>query len=269
MVYIGVGAAPVPPAMVRRAREVFKCPVIIGFGATETGGGNLMTLMSDEEVLQSESVGRLIPGMEAKVIDADRRELPRGETGELAVRMASTMLGYWKAPELTAQALDKEGWYYTGDLATMDQQGYVRIVGRKKDMIIRGGQNVYPAEIEHHLISKPGIQQVAVVGVPDAMAGEKVWAFVVPKEGATVAPADVMGYCRGELAPFKVPDQVRIVDSVPMTPTQKVRKFELRNRALEELRSDGTEAVTAKAMAAGSSAAKPFSTPEGEGETQS
>lgn len=269
LIYIALGAAPVPPALLRRAREVFRCPVLIGFGATETGGGALVTMASDAEHLQAESVGRLFPGMEAKVVDDERRELPRGETGELAVRLGSTMLGYWKAPELTAQTIDKEGYYYTGDLATMDEAGYVRIVGRKKDMIIRGGQNVYPAEIEHHLMSKPGIQQVAVVGVPDPLAGESVWAFVVPQAGATITSEDVWSYCRGELAPFKVPSQVRIVESLPMTATEKVRKFVLREAAVKEIEAAGAGATAAQTMAAGTSAARPFSQPESEGETSS
>jgi fatty-acyl-CoA synthase len=199
----------------------------------------LATNPFDPERLQTETVGRLFPGIEAKVVDEARHEVPRGLAGELALRLPSAMRGYYKAPEITTQALDAEGWYYTGDLATMDEQGYVRIVGRQKDMIIRGGQNVYPAEIESHLLSKPGIQSVAVVGVPDPLAGERVWAFVVPQEGVKLTPADVLNYCRGELTPYKVPDQVRIVDSLPMTATGKVQKFALRDMVLQEQRSAG------------------------------
>lgn len=234
LLYILMGAAPCPPDLVRRARQAFGCPVVIAFGATEVGGATLVTNPFDPERLQTETVGRLLPGMEAKVVDEQRREVLRGELGELALRLGSTMRGYYKAPEVTAQALDEQGWYYTGDLATMDEQGYVRIVGRKKDMIIRGGQNVYPAEIENHLLSKPGIQNVAVVGVPDPLAGERVWAFVVPQDGAALTAADVLNYCRKELAPYKVPDQVRIVEALPMTSTGKVQKFLLRDMILQE-----------------------------------
>ncbi len=234
LLYVLMGAAPCPPDLVRRARQAFGCPVVIAFGATEVGGATLITNPRDPEHLQAETVGRLFPGMEARIVDEERREVPRGQIGELALRLGSVMLGYYKAPELNAQALDEEGWYYTGDLATMDEQGYVRIVGRKKDMIIRGGQNVYPAEIENHLLSKPGIREVAVIGVPDPLAGERVWAFVVPQDGAALTPTDVWSYCRGELAAYKVPDQVRIIDTLPMTSTGKVQKFLLRDMAFQE-----------------------------------
>ncbi len=232
---IGMGAAPCPPDLVRRARKAFGCPVIIGFGATETGGGSLVTDTFDAEQMQAETVGRLYPGMEAKVVDEDRREMAKGKVGELAVKMGSTMLGYWKAPETTAQALDSEGWYYTGDLATIDEQGYARIVGRKKDMIIRAGQNIFPAEIEAHLITMPGIQNVSVVGVPDEMQGETVWAFVQLDHGKTLTVQDVLAYCRRDLAPYKVPSQVRFVAELELTPTGKIKKFPLQEMATKEL----------------------------------
>ncbi len=232
---IGMGAAPCPPDLVRRARKAFGCPVIIGFGATETGGGSLVTDTFDAEQMQAETVGRLYPGMEAKVVDEDRREMAKGEVGELAVKMGSTMLGYWKAPETTAQALDSEGWYYTGDLATIDEQGYARIVGRKKDMIIRAGQNIFPAEIEAHLITMPGIQNVSIVGVPDEMQGETVWAFVQLDHGKTLTVQDVLAYCRRDLAPYKVPSQVRFVAELELTPTGKIKKFPLQEMATKEL----------------------------------
>ncbi len=136
---------------------------------------------------------------------------------------------------MNAAVFDPEGWYFTGDLATMDEQGYVRIVGRKKDMIIRGGQNIYPPEIENHLSGKPGVANVAVVGVPDPIVGERVWAFILPTEGAQLTPGDTLGYCRGELAPYKVPEHVRVVTDLPMTSTGKVQKFLLRARALKEV----------------------------------
>jgi len=237
LISLGMGAAPCPPDLVRRAREAFGCPVIIGFGATETGGGTLVTDMSDPEKMQAETVGRLYQGMDAKVVDGDRRELPAGEVGELAVRLPGAMLGYWKAPQTTEEAMDGEGWYYTGDLAIIDEQGYTRIVGRKKNMIIRAGQNIFPAEIEAHLMSKPGIQNVSVVGVPDEMQGEAVWAFVQPEEGVTLTAQDVLGYCRGELVAYKVPSQVRFVEELEMTPTGKVKKFPLQEMAMKELES--------------------------------
>lgn len=242
MLYVAMGAAPCPPELVRRAREMFGCPVLIAFGATEIGV-TLTTSPVDSDAMQLETVGRLLPGIEAKVVDEQHQELPRGETGELAMRLPSVMLGYHNAPDMNAAVFDKDGWYFTGDLATMDENGYFRIVGRKKDMIIRGGQNIYPAEIESHLSGKPGIANIAVVGVPDPIVGERVWAFVVPTEGATLAPGDVLNFCRGQLAPYKVPEQVRVVADLPMTSTGKVQKFVLRARALQELEQAGTGAA--------------------------
>lgn len=242
MLYVAMGAAPCPPELVRRAREMFGCPVLIAFGATEIGV-TLTTSPVDSDAMQLETVGRLLPGIEAKVVDEQHQELPRGQTGELAMRLPSVMLGYHNAPDMNAAVFDKDGWYFTGDLATMDENGYFRIVGRKKDMIIRGGQNIYPAEIESHLSGKPGIANIAVVGVPDPIVGERVWAFVVPTEGTELAPGDILNFCRGELAPYKVPEQVRVVADLPMTSTGKVQKFVLRARALQELEQVGASAA--------------------------
>ena len=225
--------------------------MLIAFGATEIGV-TLTTSPTDSDAMQLETVGRLIPGIEAKVVDEQHREVPRGQTGELAMRLPSVMLGYYNAPEANATVFDQEGWYFTGDLATMDGNGYFRIVGRKKDLIIRGGQNIYPPEIENHLSGKPGIANVAVVGVPDPVAGERVWAFVLPTEGAQLTPADVLGYCRGELAPYKVPEQVRVVADLPMTSTGKVQKFVLRARALKELEQAEPGAAPGPGQAASS-----------------
>jgi fatty-acyl-CoA synthase len=230
-----VSAAPVPPDLVRRARAELKCPVLISFGLTEVGGGVIASSFSDPVDLQGETVGKLLPGIEAKIVDDRNCEVAVGQVGELALQMPSRMLGYYKAAELTAASTDREGWYYTGDMASRDAQGYFRIVGRKKDLIIRGGQNIYPVEIENHLVSMPGIQNVAVVGVPDSIVGERVWAYVLPQPGALLTPAQVMTYCRGELAPFKVPDQVRIVKDLPLATNGKVQKFLLREGARQEM----------------------------------
>lgn len=245
LLYVVMASAPCPPDLVRRARKAFGCPVVIAFGATEVGGATLMTdVVNDREDLQAETVGQLFQGMEAKVVDEQRRAVPAGNMGELALRLRSTMLGYYKSPQTTAEALDEEGWYYTGDLATLDEQGYVRIVGRKKNMIIRGGQNVYPAEIEHHLLGMPGIKNVAVVGVPDSFMGEAVYAFVEPEEGSELTPQAVWDHCRGQLAPYKVPDQVRIIDALPLTPTGKVQTFLLREMVTGEESSPAPQTTT-------------------------
>ena len=235
LLYISMGGAPVPPDLVRRAREAFGCPIMIAFGTTEVGGVTLATdVLGDNEELQSTTVGRLVTGMEARVVDDQQHELPLGEVGELALRLPNMMMGYYKAPETTAEVLDSDGWYYTGDLATLDAKGYVRIVGRKKDMIIRGGQNIYPAEIENYLMSHPDMQVVAVFGVPDKLAGERVYAFVLLREGATLTTGDILRYAREGLAPFKVPEQVRIVQELPMTSTNKVSKVKLQQMIEDE-----------------------------------
>lgn len=232
-----VSTAPVAPEMVHRARAAFKCPVLIAFGLTEVGGSVLTNDFSDPTNLQAESVGRLLPGIEARIVDDRRREVPLGQVGELAIRMSTPMLGYYKAPELTAATLDPDGWYYTGDLVTKDARGYYRVVGRKKEMIVRGGQNIFPTEIENHLLSNLPVQNAAVVGIPDAIAGERVWAYVQPRPGTSITPADVLEYFRKELTPSKVPDRVLIVDSLPLTSTGKVQKYLLKERANQERES--------------------------------
>ena len=234
LLYCVISTAPCPPKLARQVRKRFDCPVMIAFGATETGGGVTMTSIEDPDDLQAETVGRVFPGVQLKVVDDQRREVPLGQVGELAVHMNGVMEGYYKAPESTAEALDEDRWYYTGDLATMDAKGYVRIVGRKKDMIIRGGQNVYPAEIERYLLTHPAIQDVAVVGVPSEMEGETVWAYVVPEEGMALEAQEVLNYCQGQVAAYKVPSQVRIVNAMPRTAVGKVQKFKLREMALQE-----------------------------------
>jgi len=241
LLYCAMGAAPCPPPLVKEVRKRFGCPVLISFGATETGGATTVTRMDDSSRMQTESVGQVVSDTEVKVVDDNHREVPHGQVGELACRAAGIMKGYYHSEEATASALDEDGWYYTGDLAVMDAKGYVRIVGRKKDMIIRGGQNIYPIEIESHLLKHPDIQSVAVVGVPDKVGGEAVWAYVVPKPGASVTPRDVLTYCRGKLTSFKVPSQVRLIDELPLTPTAKIQKYRLREMAIRELEEQGIE----------------------------
>jgi fatty-acyl-CoA synthase len=235
LLYCIIATAPCPPELARQVRKRFNCPILIPFGATETGGGVTMTSLEDPDDRQAGTVGRVFPGVRVRIVDDQRRELPLGQVGELACHMRGVMKGYYKAPEATTEALDAEGWYYTGDLAVMDEEGYVRIVGRKKDMIIRGGQNIYPAEVERYLLTHPAIHEVAVVGVPTEVEGESVWAYVVPEEGTTLEGQEVLDYCRGEIAAYKVPSEVRIVDVLPRTVIGKVQKFQLREMALQEL----------------------------------
>jgi fatty-acyl-CoA synthase len=161
--------------------------------------------------------------------------VPRGEPGELLTRGYSVMLGYWNDPERTAEAIDRAGWMHTGDLATMDDEGYVNIVGRSKDMIIRGGENVYPREIEEFLYTHPEVADVAVIGVPDERYGEEIMAWVQLREGAGSSGDDLKHFCRDKIAHYKVPRYVKFVDEFPMTITGKVQKFKMREMAIEEL----------------------------------
>jgi acyl-CoA synthetase (AMP-forming)/AMP-acid ligase II len=235
VLYASMGAAPCPPELVRQVRERFGCPVIISFGATETSGAATITSITDGEKNQTETVGQTYPGVEVKIVDDDRQEVPRGTVGEVATKMPGVMKGYYKAPEATAAALDDDGWYYTGDLGTMDRKGFVKIVGRKKDMIIRGGQNVYPAEVEAVIIAHPKIREVSVIGVPSELEGETVWAYIVPMSGETLTTQEILAFSRKEMAAYKVPQEIRIVEELPRTPTQKVRKFQLREQARQEI----------------------------------
>jgi fatty-acyl-CoA synthase len=235
----GTGAAPCPPSLAREAQSVFGCAVHIGFGSTETAGGISATSLADSDERQAATVGRPMPGMEIKVVDAQRREVPLGEVGEVACRSESLMLGYYHAPDDTAEVMDEAGWYYTGDLGAIDEQGYLRIVGRKKDIIIRGGQNIYPEEIEAYLCTHPMIREAVVVGVPAAVGGENVWAFVLLEDGAKMGEQEVLEFCRKELEPYKIPSQVRIVRDLPRSETGKPQKFRLREEAIQLIQKGG------------------------------
>jgi fatty-acyl-CoA synthase len=233
--YMVVTTAYTAPQLARKIEEGFGCPIILPMGATELGGGTCATRFGDGEKEAYESVGRVNPGVGVKIVDDERRELPAGEVGELAFRSEGLMKGYYKAPEETAEVTDAEGWYYTGDLAMLDERGYVWMKGRKKDMINRAGQKIHPNEVEGYLLTHPCIRYAALIGVPSRFLGESTWAYVVPKEGMALTAEDVKDHCRGKIASFKIPDEVRIVDSLPMTGTEKARKFMLVEMALQEL----------------------------------
>jgi fatty-acyl-CoA synthase len=183
-----------------------------------------------------ETVGRALPEIEVKIMDDQHQPLPVGEMGELACRGYNVMLGYYRMPEKTAEVIDQDGWLYSGDLATTDKDGYVRIVGRKKDMIITGGFNVYPAEIEEYLFTHPKVQNVSVVGAEDDVMGEVAVAYIIPREGVTIDPQEIVDFCANEIANFKVPRYVAIVDQFPMTQSGKVQKFRLREMTKEAIR---------------------------------
>ncbi|WP_328396168.1 AMP-binding protein [Nocardia sp. NBC_00416] len=208
--------------------------VTICYGMTETSPVSVQTRSDDSIAQRTATVGRVGPHLEIKIIDPDSgRTLPRGEPGEVCTRGYSVMLGYWADPEKTAEAVDAARWMHTGDLGVMDEDGYVAITGRIKDMVIRGGENIYPREIEEFLYTHPDILDAQVIGVPDARFGEELMAWIRLREGASALDAAVLRrFCEGELAHYKIPRYVHVVDEFPMTVTGKVRKVEMRERAL-------------------------------------
>lgn len=203
--------------------------VTIAYGMTETSPVSTQTLPDDPFEARIASVGRVLPHIEVKIVDAEGQTVARGSEGELCTRGYSVMAGYWGDPEATARAIDTEGFMHSGDLAVMDAAGYVAITGRSKDMIIRGGENISPREIEEHLYTLAGVQDVAVVGVPDAKFGEAVAAWIVTAPGQTLSAEAVRDHCRGAIAHYKLPSRVRFVEALPVTPSGKVQKFIIRN----------------------------------------
>jgi fatty-acyl-CoA synthase len=208
----------------------------IAFGMTETSPVTTQVRAEDTLENRCSTVGQVMPHAEIKIVDpATGQTQPRGEPGEFLARGYMVMRGYWDDPERTAEAIDSARWMHTGDLATMDEQGYVRVVGRIKDMIIRGGENVYPREIEEFLYTHPEIADVQVIGVPDVRYGEELMAWVVLRPGSTASEESVREFCRGQIAHYKIPRYVKFVDSFPMTVTGKVQKYRMRESAVEEL----------------------------------
>ncbi len=211
--------------------------VAICYGMTETSPVSTMTRIDDDLARRTETVGRVMPHLEIKVVDpVTGRPVPPGVAGELCTRGYSVMLGYWEEPEKTAEAIDAARWMHTGDLATMDDAGYFSIVGRIKDMVIRGGENLYPREIEEFLYGHPSIADVQVIGVPDVKYGEELMAWIILKPDAQpLTVEDVKAFCTGKLAHFKIPRYVHIATEFPMTVTGKIRKVEMRSMAIDML----------------------------------
>jgi fatty-acyl-CoA synthase len=232
-----MAGSPCPVEVMRRVIDrMHMGDVTICYGMTETSPVSTQTGADDDVEHRTGTVGRVHPHVEIKVVDPDTgATVPRGAPGELCTRGYSVMLGYWDEPEKTADAIDRAGWMHTGDLATMDADGYVKIVGRSKDMIIRGGENVYPREIEEFLYAHPDVADVQVVGVPDERYGEEIAAFVVAREGAGLDDEAIRAFCQGRIAHYKVPRHVLVVAEFPMTVTGKVQKFKLREQAIETL----------------------------------
>jgi fatty-acyl-CoA synthase len=212
--------------------------ITIAYGMTETSPVSFQSSRDDPLELRVSTVGRIQPHLEVKVVDGRGKLVPRGEAGELCTRGYSVMLGYWNDEKRTREAIDAAGWMHTGDLATIDEEGYCRIVGRLKDMVIRGGENVYPREIEEFLYTHPEIQDVQVIGVPDPKYGEELCAWIVPKRGAVLDAEAIQAFCKGRIARYKVPRYVRMVEGFPTTVTGKVQKFAMREVMIEELNRD-------------------------------
>jgi fatty-acyl-CoA synthase len=218
--------------------------VTICYGMTETSPVSTQSAVDDPLDKRVSTVGRIHPHVEIKIVDPSTGTVvPRGQSGELCTRGYSVMLGYWSNLEATAEAIDTARWMHTGDLATMDDDGYVNIVGRIKDMIIRGGENIYPREIEEFLYTHPDVSDVQVIGVPSERYGEEVMAWVRLREGAAVTGDELTEYCRGKIATFKIPRYWKMVDGFPMTVTGKIQKYKMRETAVEELGLERAAAI--------------------------
>ncbi len=231
-----MAGAPCPIEVMKRVNEQMNMrDVTIAYGMTETSPVSFQSATDDPLERRVSTVGRIHPHVEVKVVDLEGRVVPRGERGELCTRGYSVMLGYWDEPEKTADVLDANGWMHTGDLAVIDAEGYCNIVGRIKDMVIRGGENLYPREIEEFLYRHPKIQDVQIFGVADARYGEELCAWVRVRAGETLTAEEIRAFCQGQIAHNKIPRYVEFVDEFPMTVTGKIQKFVMREAVEERL----------------------------------
>jgi fatty-acyl-CoA synthase len=240
-----MAGSPCPIEVMKRvASEMGIKEISIAFGMTETSPVTTQVPRDDTLENRCGTVGKVMPHTEIKIVDPTTgRTVPRGEPGEFLARGYPVMRGYWNDPERTAESIDQQRWMHTGDLATMDEQGYVRVVGRIKDMVIRGGENVYPREIEEFLYTHPKVADVQVIGVPDERYGEELMAWVVLRPGEQATDEEIHEFCRGQIAHYKIPRYVKFVDSYPMTVTGKVQKFKMRETAVQELGLDKAAAI--------------------------
>ena len=237
-----MAGSPCPVEVMKRVvAEMNMAEVTIMYGMTETSPVSTMTRRSDDLERRVSTVGTVMPHVEVQVVDPTTGLVaPAGTAGELCTRGYSVMLGYWDAPEQTADAVDPSGWMHTGDLATMDDEGYIAIVGRIKDMVIRGGENVYPREVEEFLYGHPSVADVQVIGVPDEKYGEELMAWVRLRPERTLTIEELREFCQGKLAHYKIPRYLHVTDEFPMTVTGKIRKVEMRERSVEILGLGGS-----------------------------
>ena len=239
-----MAGSPCPIEVMKRViGKMNMAEVTIAYGMTETSPVSFQSGTDDPIDRRVSTVGRVQPHLEVKIVDNEGRIVPRGQSGELCTRGYSVMLGYWDDEARTKEAIDAGGWMHTGDLAVIDDEGYCNIVGRIKDMVIRGGENIYPREIEEFLYAHPKVLDVQVVGIPDERFGEELCAWIIVREGERLAEDEVREYCKGQIAHYKIPRYLRFVDSFPMTVTGKIQKFLIRQKMKEELGLD--EAKTA------------------------
>ena len=240
-----MAGSPCPTEIMNRViREMHATDITIAYGLTEGSPVMTQTSTDDPVELRVSTVGQHLPGIEVRIVDPEtNREVPPGTQGEVVCRGYNVMKGYYNMPEATAEAIDAEGWLHSGDLGTMDANGYFKITGRIKDMIIRGGENVYPREIEEYLLAMPGVKDIQVAGIASAKYGEEVGAFVICKDGAAIREDDVRDFCRGRISRFKVPRYVFFVDSFPMTASGKIQKYKLKEQGLALLKERGVGVI--------------------------
>src|SRR5215469_14292440 len=231
-----MAGSPCPIEVMRRAvDQMHLSQITIAYGMTETSPVSFQSSTDDPLDRRVSTVGRIQPHVEVKIVDAEGRTVPRGTPGELWTRGYPVMLGYWNDSERTAESIDRAGWMKTGDLATLDDDGYCNIVGRIKDMVIRGGENIYPREIEEFLHRHPKIQDVQVIGIPDPRYGEELCAWVKLRDGEHADPDEIKSFCQGQIAHYKIPRYIKFVDAFPMTVTGKIQKFLMREEMIREL----------------------------------
>jgi fatty-acyl-CoA synthase len=232
-----MAGSPCPVEVMKKVQRDMHLPeMTICYGMTETSPVSTQSRTDDPLEKRVATVGQVHPHVEIKLVDPTTgRVMPRGTAGELCTRGYSVMLGYWNDPRATREAIDDGRWMHTGDLATMDEEGYVKIVGRIKDMVLRGGENVFPREVEEFLYTVPGVSDVQVIGVPDAKYGEELMAWVKLRPGVTLTGDEIRAYCKGRIATYKIPRYYKFVDGFPMTVTGKVQKFRMRQQSVEEL----------------------------------
>ena len=231
-----MAGSPCPIEVMKRVQsQMNMSEVTIAYGMTETSPVSTQCATDDPVERRVSTVGQVLPHIEIKIVDTEGKAVPRGQAGEFCTRGYSVMKGYWNDAEKTAEAIDQGGWMHTGDLATMDEEGYVNIVGRLKDMVIRGGENVYPREIEEFLYRHPKVQDVQVIGVPDPRYGEEICAWIKLREGQSATTDEIREFCKGQIAHYKIPRYIEFVAEFPMTITGKIQKFVMREQTIGKL----------------------------------